>query len=116
MRHDVLYLKDIVEAIDAIGRFLDGIDETTFMADELRQSAVLQKLMIIGEAAAHVSTEVRTKAPHVPWSQIVGFRNIAIHAYFNVNWPIVWTAATKNAPALRGPVQILLEDATGSPP
>jgi len=97
------------------GASLDGIDETAFMVDELRQSAVLQKLMIIGEAAAHIGLEVRTKAPDIPWSQIVGFRNIAIHAYFNVNWSIVWTAATRNAPTLRGPVQAILEDGTESP-
>jgi len=53
MRSERLYLSDIVEAADAIERFLRDLpDEESFYADELRQSAVLQKLTIMGEAAA----------------------------------------------------------------
>jgi uncharacterized protein with HEPN domain len=52
MRRDELYLTDIVEAAEAIGRFLIGMCREDFDHDELRQSAVLQKLMVIGEAAA----------------------------------------------------------------
>ena len=55
MRHDELYLADIVEAANAIDRFLQGVSEDDFLEDELRQSAVLQKLMIIGESAARLS-------------------------------------------------------------
>lgn len=40
MRREELYLTDIVEAADAIGRFLEGITCDDFMSDELRQSAV----------------------------------------------------------------------------
>lgn len=53
MRSERLYLSDIVEAADAIERFLRDLpDEESFYADELHQSAVLQKLTIMGEAAA----------------------------------------------------------------
>ncbi|MFN3763765.1 MAG: DUF86 domain-containing protein, partial [Anaerolineae bacterium] len=52
MRPERLYLTDIVEASEAIARFLKDISEDAFMDDELRQSAVLQKLIVIGEAAA----------------------------------------------------------------
>lgn len=63
MRPDRLYLLDIEEAALAIGRFLEGIDEGAFLSDELIQSAVLQKLTVIGEAAARVSTEVKLQPP-----------------------------------------------------
>ncbi len=46
MRSEQLYLTDIVEAADAIARFLDGVDRDTFMGNDLIQSAVLQKLLI----------------------------------------------------------------------
>ena len=51
MRPEKLYLVDIVEAVAAIERFLAGIGRDEFTEDDLRQSAVLQKLMVIGEAA-----------------------------------------------------------------
>ena len=41
-------------------------------------------------------------APDVPWQKIAGFRNIAVHAYFSINWDTVWVAATVNAPELLG--------------
>ncbi len=42
MRSDALYLADILDAIEAIERFVTGFDEARFLADELVQSAVLQ--------------------------------------------------------------------------
>ncbi|MBK8050809.1 MAG: DUF86 domain-containing protein [Anaerolineales bacterium] len=65
------------------------VDADAFLADELRQSAVLQKLIVIGEAASHLSGEFCASHPDTPWSDIVGFRNIA-DAYFSVMWDIVW--------------------------
>jgi uncharacterized protein with HEPN domain len=60
MRPEKLYLSDIFDAADAINRFCIDIDENRFLLDELRQSAVLQKLIVIGEAASHIAIEFRT--------------------------------------------------------
>ncbi len=108
MRRDRLYLDDITEAAEAIGRFLTGVFEDAFLASDLLQSAVLQKLTIIGEAAARLSPEIKANAPHIPWADIVAFRNIAVHAYFSVQWSIVWVAATEEAPLLRSQVLDLI--------
>jgi uncharacterized protein with HEPN domain len=40
---------------------------------------------------------------------IVGFRNIAIHEQFAVDWSIVWTTATKDVPELRQQVADILD-------
>ena len=61
----------------------------------------MQKLAVIGEAAAHVTDEFRACYPAVPWSRIVGFRNILVHAYFGIDWDEVWCAATQESPVLR---------------
>ena len=47
MRREELHLTDIVEAADAIQRFIEGVQREDFFDDELRQSAVLQKLIVI---------------------------------------------------------------------
>jgi uncharacterized protein with HEPN domain len=101
MRRDKLYLHDIVEAADAIQRFLQGTSEETFLEDELQQSAVLQKLIIIGEAASRLSENFRQLHPEIEWQDIIGFRNIAVHEYFAINWEIVWVTAAQDAPLLR---------------
>lgn len=110
MRREELYLTDIVEAADAIQRFVEGIQREDFFDDELRQSAVLQKLIVIGEAAARLSPEFRERRPEIEWADIVGFRNIAVHEYFSVNWSIVWVAATQDAPELRQKIAKVLDE------
>ncbi len=115
MRREELYLTDILEAADAITRFVHGVDEDSFFEDELRQSAVLHKLIVIGEAAARLPDEFRNRHPEVEWSDIVGFRNIAVHEYFSVNLPIVWVTATQEVPTLRDKIaQILTAEYSSS--
>jgi len=90
MRRDHLYLNDIVEAADHIATFLAQVDFDNFRQSELIRSAVVQKLAIIGEAAARTSNELTGRFPQIPWPQIVAFRNILVHSYFGIDWNEVW--------------------------
>ncbi|MBN1812743.1 MAG: DUF86 domain-containing protein [Anaerolineae bacterium] len=110
MRPDVLYLRDIIEAAEAIGRFIAGMGREKFVKDELRQAGVLQKLIVIGEAAAHLSKEFRALHPEIEWADIVGFRNIAVHEYFGVSWRIVWVTATNDVPDLHARISRILSE------
>lgn len=109
MRPERLYLSDIVEATDAIEQFLGGIAEAEFLQNDLIRSAVLQKLTVIGEAAARLPAEFCQHHSEIPWRDIVAFRNIAVHAYFAVEWPIVWVAATSESPELRDRIVRILD-------
>jgi uncharacterized protein with HEPN domain len=114
MRHESLYLADILEATDHIAEFIDGVNFQDFQQSELLRSAIVQKLVIIGEAAARVSNDLWTLHPEVPWPQVIAFRNILIHAYFGIDWEVVWRAATKRCPVLREQIaDILAEEAAG---
>ncbi|HQY93270.1 HepT-like ribonuclease domain-containing protein [Caldilinea sp.] len=109
MRSDRLYLEDIIAAADAIQRFIaEIVGESAFHDDELRQSAVLQKLIVIGEAATRLSPELRSQSSPIDWPDIVAFRNIAVHAYFSIDWSIVWVTAQDDVPKLRAQVQTIL--------
>ena len=117
MRPEELYLGDIVEAADAIKRFLSGVQRDAFLQDELLCSGVLQKLSMIGEAAAHLPLEFRNRHPEIEWADIIGFRNIAVHAYFAIEWEIVWVAASQDVPDLQQRVaDILAREYPGSGP
>lgn len=111
MQPEKLYLTDIVEAADAVQRFVAGIPRNDFINDEMRQSAVLQKLIVIGEAAARLPAEFRDRHPEIEWSDIVGFRNIAVHGYFAVSWAIVWVTATQDVPKLQRQITKILAEA-----
>lgn len=110
MPTEELYLQDIVSSIDSVGRFLNGVEESKFLADEILQNAVLMKLVIIGEAAARLSNEIRERYPEIEWKSIIGFRNISVHAYFSVKWNIVWETAKNDLEILRKTVIKILQN------
>ena len=92
-----------------------GADFEAFQKSELLRSAVVQKLAIIGEAAARVSEDLKTRHPQVPWPQIVAFRNILVHAYFGIDWDVVWRAARNRCPVLREQVAGILAAESAGP-
>jgi uncharacterized protein with HEPN domain len=108
MRTEALYLDDILDAASSIARFLNDLEKENFLGDELRQSAVLQKLIVIGEAASRLSVEFRTRHAKIEWPDIVGLRNIAVHQYFGVSWETVWYTATQDVPLLRERIAAIL--------
>ena len=110
MRPEKLYLTDMVEAARAIERFVMGEDFSEFEQNEMMQSAVLHKLSVIGEAASRLSKEFTGQFPEVPWVDIVGFRNIAVHEYFAIRWDIVWVAATEEVPVLKKQIEKILQE------
>ena len=110
MRPEKLYLTDIIDAAQSIEKFLMGQDFDEFEQNEMMHSAVLQKLTVIGEAAARLPKGFTECYPDIPWVDIVGFRNIAVHEYFAVRWDIVWVAATEEVPLLRSQAEKILQE------
>lgn len=109
MRTDKLYLVDIVQAAEHVEEILSGVTKEQFMGSITLQGAVMYQLISIGEAAAKVSDELRSRHLGIEWSDIVAFRNNAVHAYFSVDWEIVWVAGTLNVVVLREQIASLLE-------
>jgi uncharacterized protein with HEPN domain len=107
MRDPKERLRDVLDAIAAIERYCDR-DKAAFEQDELLQVWFLRHLQIIGEAVRALSEDVRAIAPEIPWSEIVGMRNILVHGYFDIDTDIVWEAATRDIPALKPAVERLL--------
>jgi uncharacterized protein with HEPN domain len=110
MRHEKLYLTDIVESARAIEKFIKGVDFDEFEQNEMMNSAVLQKLSVIGKAASKLPKEFTKRFPGIPWADIKGFRNIAVHEYFAVRRDIVWVAASEETPTLRKQIEKILHD------
>ena len=70
---------------------------------------MLQKLAVIGEAAARLSATTRERSSGVSWKEIIGLRNVAVHAYFSVDWRVVFTTVTDDLPTLRNDITALQE-------
>jgi uncharacterized protein with HEPN domain len=109
MRPEKLYLSDILEAIRAITIFSTNVKFSQFEGNDMLRSAILQKLSIIGEAAARLPDDFYTRYPDIPWLDMINFRNIAVHEYFAVNWEIVWDTAVEDIPPLEEKIRKILE-------
>ena len=109
MRPEKLYLTDIVEAAKAITTFCSNVSFNQFEGNDMLRSAILQKLSIIGEAAARLPDDFYSRYPDIPWLDMINFRNIAVHEYFAVNWEIVWDTAVEDIPPLEEKIRRILE-------
>jgi uncharacterized protein with HEPN domain len=104
-------LRDIMEAIANIERYtVRGRD--AFEGDELLQNWFLRQLQIIGEAVRAIPPSIQSLAPEIPWSKIVGMRNILIHGYFEIDTAVVWDAVQNDIPALKKQIASLFDRLT----
>jgi uncharacterized protein with HEPN domain len=104
-----LYLDDILEAIDRIREYVQGMDAEAFSSDRKTQDAVIRNLEVIGEASRNLSEELKVRSNQIEWSKIIGFRNILAHEYFGVSVPIVWDIVQNKLDPLRDACTKLLK-------
>jgi len=66
----------------------------------LLQSAVERQLEILGEAARRMSDNFRQAHPEIPWSDIIGQRNVIAHQYEEIRQERIWSVVTSDIPTL----------------
>jgi len=103
-------LTHMVEAIDLLAEFVAGMDYASFLEDRKTQLSVERLLEILGEAANHISLELQSQYPHIPWRQITDLRNVVSHQYFRIRTEIIWEVATADVPPLREQLEQILAD------
>ena len=62
----------------------------------------------MGEAVKYIPDSVRQQHPGVDWRAIAGMRDRLIHAYYGVNYRVVWDSVTNKVPALVENMELLL--------
>ncbi|MCD6489195.1 MAG: DUF86 domain-containing protein [Thermodesulfobacterium sp.] len=110
MRDIKLYVKDILDAINAIERFVEGMNFESFKEDDKTSSAVIRKFEIIGEAAKNIPQSIKKQYPHIPWKEMAGFRDKFIHFYFGIEYGIVWNTIKLRLPKLKKDIETILKD------
>ena len=109
MRDDRERLLDILEAIAQIEKYAVR-GKPAFEQDELVQNWIVHRLQIVGEACRALTPEFRDLHPEVPWSEVIGMRNILVHGYFGIDNAIVWSVVEDSLPTLKTQVTAMLQE------
>jgi uncharacterized protein with HEPN domain len=107
MRDDRDRLRDILEAIERIERYLpEGYQR--FESDELLQTWMVYHIQVIGEATRKLSDRVRKNHPEIPWPPIIAMRNVLAHDYFGLDLHEIWLTVERDIPHLKPKIQEIL--------
>ena len=110
MRNYILYLTDILECLDAIESFVEGMSFEDFKQDDKTSSAVIRKFEIIGEATKQVPESIKQKYSAIPWKEMAGMRDKLIHFYFGVNYELLWQTTKNRIPQIKPVIRQILQD------
>ncbi len=99
-RFIALYIRDILQSIEAIFHYTKDICFEDFSNERMRFSAVIREFEIIGEAVGKLPESIKKRYPEVAWQDIKDFRNLLIHEYFGVDLEIVWNVINDDLPQL----------------
>ena len=89
-------------------RYTEAMTLEQLVAGDKTFDAVMRNLEITGEAARHVSVELKDSHPEVEWRSIAGFRDVAIHAYPTIDEEVVWDIVQRKVPNLLRQVERIL--------
>ena len=105
MKEDLIFIKHILESINAIVEFSKGMSKKELIENRLKQSAIVREIEIIGEAVKNISNDFRDKYSEVEWKKIAGTRDRVIHHYFKIDFDIVWNIITYDIPKLKKQIE-----------
>ena len=108
-REPALPLRDIVDSIDAIESFTEGMDFEAFRVDAKTIAAVERKLQVISEAAARLGDDAERLCPGPPWREIRGIGNWLRHQYDRLELDVMWKTVKDDLPALKCSVEEALK-------
>jgi len=108
------YLGHMLEALDRIETYIEGLTRESFLDSDITQDAVIRNLEIIGEASRNLLQKFpQFVAAHseLPLISAYKMRNMLSHGYFAVDLGVVWKTVHHDLPGLRQQLQNVVRSA-----
>ena len=103
-----VFLKHILESIEAIEDYSKDFHEELFMINREKQDAIIRRVEIIGEAVKNLPEDFKKAHPEISWEEINAMRNKLIHEYFGVDLSLIWQVVKKDLNPLKEQIKKLL--------
>lgn len=107
------WLRDIRQAIDYAKEDVGAMSKKEFLADGKTQRAVIESIIVIGEASNRVmrlEPSIETATPEL-WMQLreaYQMRNLVTHEYHRADAAVVWDTVKIDLPLMDGLVSAYL--------
>ena len=93
-------ITDILDAINKIQTYVEGMSAEQFDPDSRTIDAVVRNFITIGEAASRVPEAVVDQHREIPWRVMRDMRNFAVHQYWGVETGVLWQTIERDLPPL----------------
>ncbi len=107
---DLTRIRHMRDAGKEILDFAAGSTQASLAANRMLQLAIVKDLEIIGEVANNVSPECQSQYPYIPWRAMVGMRNRLVHAYFGIDFEVIWQTIQQDLPPLIQSLERVLQE------
>lgn len=114
-KHDAAFLWDMLRHAREVSGFVAGRSFQDFLTDTMLRRATERSVLVVGEAARHVSEEFRAATPAIPWLAIVTQRHRLVHEYGEIDPERIWRVAIEHVPRLVIQLEALLPEAPPDP-
>lgn len=107
--NDRIRLRHMLDAAYKVRSFMVDKTKSNLKNDDMLAFAVVRALEIIGEAGNQITVETQVKYPEIAWKDIIGMRNVLIHAYFDIDIDIVWRTTQDDIPLIISQLEGIVE-------
>ncbi|MCY4465601.1 MAG: DUF86 domain-containing protein [Chloroflexi bacterium] len=90
-------------------QFAAGREIVELDSDIQFRMALVKAVELVGESASRTSDELRTQQPQLPWTKMIGMRNILVHNYWATEQDEFWDTVQSHIPALITELERLIE-------
>jgi uncharacterized protein with HEPN domain len=93
-------LEDMLAAAHKALGYAQGTTRESLPLVPMRLDALLYEIVVSGEAARRLSSEIRAAHPEIPWREIIGMRSVITHGYDQIDDDELWQVVERDLPDL----------------
>ncbi len=97
---DSVSLQHMLDHAREAVKMIAGKKREDLGVERMLELSLVRLIEIVGEAAARVSLERRTRYPSIPWREVIGMRNHLVHGYDSVDFDVLWDTVELDLPPL----------------